>query len=142
MHFDGSCACTALRKASRAVTRLYDEALAESGLTIVQFSLLRNIGRSEPLALSRLADLMVMDRTSLYRTLAPLERDGLIRLSTAEHGRAKLAALTEAGRAAMAGATPAWEAAQARMVASFGERRWDELHGALAAVVAATQGNA
>ena len=73
-----TCACTALRKASRAVTRLYDEALDNSGMTIVQFSILRNLEREGPRPLMQLADLMVMERTTLYRALVPLEHAGWI----------------------------------------------------------------
>ena len=75
MHQSSTCACTALRKASRAVGRLYDEMLADSGLTTAQFAILRHLARAESLPLSRLADHLVMDRTSLYRGLTPMLRD-------------------------------------------------------------------
>ena len=35
-----TCACANLRKAARAVTQVFDEALAPSGLRITQFTLL------------------------------------------------------------------------------------------------------
>jgi len=75
MHHDllaGPCACTALRKAGRAVSRAYDEALAAHGMSTAQFAILRHVARGAPLALSRLAEQLVMDRTSLYRAVAPL----------------------------------------------------------------------
>lgn len=112
MHHESSegtspaCACTALRKASRAVTRLYDEAMAETGISVIQFSILRNIARHEPLPLMRLADLLVMDRTTLYRALRPLDRAGWISIAESE-GRAKTATLTKQGRRALMNATSA-----------------------------------
>lgn len=136
MHHDLHCACTVLRKASRAVTRLYDEALEGSAMTIAQFALLRNIARAEPVELSRLADAMVLDRTSLYRALAPLERAGWVAVTAAGRGRAKRAALTEAGRTAMADTEPAWEAAQRRLVERFGAADWDALYDSLLGLAA------
>lgn len=116
---DLPCACTALRKASRAITRLYDERLAGSDMTITQFAILRNLAREGGLPLSRLAELLVMERTSLYRTLAPVARHGWVAV---EDGAAhsKVAHLTAAGRAAMAAATPAWESVQREMTAALG----------------------
>src|ERR1044072_3398166 len=66
-----ACACTTLRKPAPAVARVYDDALAEAGMTTAQFAILRHIAREQPVPLSRLADSLVMDRTSLYRALAP-----------------------------------------------------------------------
>jgi DNA-binding MarR family transcriptional regulator len=121
------CACTALRKASRAVSRVYDAALADVGLSTPQLALLRAIQREEGRPLSRLAEEMVMDRTSLYRALTPMVRSGWVRIEDAGSGRTKLVHLTSEGRAATDGAAPHWEAAQARMVEAFGVERWRDL---------------
>ena len=69
--------CLALRALStaRAVTRRYDAALRPSGLTITQFTLLISIARLKPVAISALADVLSMERTSLSRNLKPLEAD-------------------------------------------------------------------
>lgn len=134
------CVCTTLRKASRAITRRYDEQLAHSGMTTPQFALLRTLAREGDLPLSRLADLQVMDRTSLYRTLAPLERHGWVKVAPGAHGRAKLAVLTQAGIAAMAGATAAWDAMQKEIIGAIGVDNWQALAeqlGALARLPAA-----
>ena len=39
------CLCTKLRRAARSVSRFYDEALADTGLKVAQFSLLRHLQR-------------------------------------------------------------------------------------------------
>jgi len=134
----GPCACTALRKAARAVGRVYDEALAGAGMTTAQFAVLRNIGRGEPLPLSRLAEQLVMDRTSLYRAIGPIEAKGWVRI-VAGPGKAKLASLTPAGRAVMADAEADWEAVQARVVEAMGAARWAELEAALATLTGLAQ---
>lgn len=121
------CVCTTLRKASRAVTRIYDDRLAANGLTTTQFAVLRNLDRHGTLALSRLADLLVMDRTTLYRTLTPIERHGWISIGEGEKGRVKLATLTDAGRAIKDTASAAWETTQAEIIGTIGAVQWQAL---------------
>ncbi|MDO6415763.1 MarR family transcriptional regulator [Sphingomonas sp. BIUV-7] len=125
-----TCACTALRKASRAISRAYDEALVGEGITTNQFSLLRTLARHGATPLSRLADRMVMERTSLYRMLAPLETRGLVSVAEGP-GKARIADLTDAGRAALASADDAWSAAQARFVGALGAAEWTQLEALL-----------
>jgi DNA-binding MarR family transcriptional regulator len=129
MHQDSlpeTCACTMLRKASRVIGRVYDEALASHGMSIGQFAILRHVARGEPLALSRLAEQLEMDRSSLYRALTPLEKRGWV-LVTAGAGRSKNAALTEAGRTAMHAAEPDWAAVQLRVEGEAGAALWKVL---------------
>jgi len=133
------CVCTALRKASRAVTRVYDDRLAASGLTTTQFAVLRHLARHGDLPLSRLAELLVMDRTSLYRTLAPIERQGWIAIEAEARGRAKLATLTPAGRAKTEAAAAAWEACQQEIVGTLGPAQWQALETQLRALVDISQ---
>ena len=117
------CACMALRKATRAVSRFYDEALAPAGVTITQFSVLRTIARLGDPPLSRLAEALVMDRTSLYRTLQPMIRVGWIAVEAGK-GRNKLAVLRPPGRAQMDRAAARWEAAQETFLQRFGADAW------------------
>jgi len=118
-----TCACTMLRKASRVIGRVYDEALAGHGMSIGQFAILRHIARGEPLALSRLAEQLEMDRSSLYRAIAPLEKRGWVRTEAGE-GRSKCASLTPEGRAAMHAAEPDWAAIQLRVEEEAGAALW------------------
>ncbi len=129
------CACTALRKASRAVTRLYDAALTATGMSVIQFSILRNLARHGPQPLMELADRLVMERTSLYRALNPLRRQGWVKLGDAG-GRAKIAALTTRGQRALDEATGSWEAAQSRLLGKVGLDEWAQMESALARLVA------
>lgn len=132
---DSPCACTSLRKAARAVSRVYDDALSGTGMTIAQFSVLRHVARGGEVPLSRLAEALVMDRTSLYRALVPLERQGWIDIAQAARGRTRIASLTEAGRAAMEGATDPWREAQERLIGALGPADWTRLETLLRGVV-------
>ena len=59
------CLCALVRKASRSLTSLYDQALAPSGLRVTQFSLLANINRQGTTMASKLSKLLLMDKTTL-----------------------------------------------------------------------------
>ncbi len=113
------------------MSRVYDAALGGAGMTTTQFAVLRTLDGGGAMPLSRLADLLVMDRTSLYRTIAPLARQGWVRIEAAPRGRTRIATLTTDGAAAMTAAVPAWEGAQGRIVAAFGPANWAALAGSL-----------
>ena len=121
------CVAGTLRRASRSIARVYDARLSAVGLTTTQFSILRAIDKNDaPMSLSQLARDLVFERTSLYRALAPLERDGLITLSVGI-GRAKQVALTTKGARRIAQATPLWLAAQEEFLGHFGKAAWNDL---------------
>ena len=122
-----SCHCTRLRRAAHAVTRLYDQALAESHLTVTQFSLLRTITRLDAPYISTLADATGLERSTLGRNLRPLERASLIAFGHGSDGRTRLVRLTRRGTQVLQRAIPLWEAAQARIDAALGERNAAQL---------------
>src|SRR5579871_6541159 len=65
MELNGICSCTALRKASRRVSQLYDEALAPCGLRTTQRAILNHIRRAGTPSIGALAEALVMDRGAL-----------------------------------------------------------------------------
>jgi DNA-binding MarR family transcriptional regulator len=131
------CACASLRRAARAVTRDYEHALRDTGLTPTQFTLLQALELLGPSPQGSLSDLLALDSTTLTRTLGPLERAGWIRGGAGDDRREVRWALTPAGRRRLARATPAWERAQARLRTRLGAAPWGRLASDLAAVAAA-----
>ena len=81
-------ACTAsnVRKASRAISQVYDAALQPVNLKSTQFTVLATLSKSGQQPLSQLADAMVMDRTTLTRNLQPLLKRKLVTTSPAKTG--------------------------------------------------------
>jgi DNA-binding MarR family transcriptional regulator len=135
-----SCAAGTLRRATRSVARLYDGRLAHAGLTNTQFSILRALERhGRPVALSHLAQELVFERTSLYRALEPLRREGLITIAAGSTGRATEAALTRRGHARIAKALPYWQEAQDSFLKQFGRSAWSRLAANLAEIVDAAR---
>src|SRR5919199_3046684 len=111
-----ACACANLRKAARAVTQVFDEALAPSGLRVTQFTLLVTSRLSGESTINELAERMAMDRTTLSRNLKPLVRNGLLEVRPGEDGRTRLVRLTPAGKQALEEAYPFWQQAQQGIV--------------------------
>ena len=132
---ENSCNCTALRKASRRVSQLYDEALAACGLRVTQLAILNQILRMGTPAMGELARALVMDRGALAHNVKPLERDGLIEtVAGPADRRNRLIALTRAGRRKIVESERSWARAQQRFEASFGARESAALRRALAFV--------
>lgn len=110
------CTCSALRRATRALTAAYDAALKPAGLRVTQFAILRHLHRLGPIPVSRLAAEAALERTTMGRNLDPLKRRGLVAIAPgATDPRARIVSLTAAGHAALAAATPYWREAQARI---------------------------
>lgn len=74
-----------------------------------------------------------MDRTTLYRGIAPLEAKGWIAV-TQGPGKARFAALTDVGVAAMGSAEHDWSDVQNRIVTALGPAQWAELQSLLATI--------
>jgi DNA-binding MarR family transcriptional regulator len=127
------CACRHLRRAARAVTQLYDEALRPSGLRITQFTLLVGVAVSEPVPITRLADALGLDRTTLTRDLRLLTDRGLVETATGDDRRMRVVRLTGQGREAIGRAYPLWQRAQAHIVDGS---PWPVLAGGLQEVAA------
>ncbi len=129
-----ACVCGRLRRAARALTQLYDDTMAPSGLRITQFSLLRTLARSGALRITELAALALLDRTALSRNLEPLAAAGLVRIAAGRDARTREVSLTRAGQAALAKATPYWRRAQVQVARQLGQQNIDVLVGLLETV--------
>ena len=107
-----TCNCINLRRASQAITEIYDEILAPSGLKISQYLLLSNIKCLGPVSVSSVALEIRLDRTTIVRNLKPLEERELI-IDVAEKGtRNRQLKLTDKGLEILEKASPLWIEAQ------------------------------
>ena len=135
-----ACTCANLRKATRVVTQAYDAALQAAGLKATQFTVLAALVNRRDLTLTKLADALVVDRTTLTRNLKPLVRRRLIRIEQEEDRRVRNVSLTVKGRRVFEKARPRWEQVQARISASLGQERWSGFLEDLSATVAVVRG--
>ncbi len=115
------CACANLRRAARAVSRLYNRELRPAGIEITQFTLLMALDAAGPQPQGKLGGLLALDSTTLTRMLEPLRRRGWVRALEGKDRRLRIFTLTAAGRAKLRQASRRWERAQQRLAASLGE---------------------
>jgi DNA-binding MarR family transcriptional regulator len=120
---ESQCCATAMRKESRRLTQLYDDALAPCGLRSTQFAILAELNRrsKQPPTMRELADALVMDRSALGHNVRPLERDSLIALRESEADRRRrLVTTTPQGMAKFKEGQRLWQTAQDRFLGVFG----------------------
>ena len=138
----GRCNSTALRKAMRRVSQLYDAALAPSGLRSTQRSILIHVARAGAPTMGELACALVLDRSALAHNLKPLERDGLVGVTVSpDDKRSRIIRLTRRGEAKLRETYSLWQSAQERFETAFGAREAAALRGTLAAVAGLEFGN-
>ena len=121
------CLCNALRQATRAVSRLYDEDLRGVGLRTTQYSLLRHLRAAGEVRQRDLGGLTSLDETTLTRNLRPLSDAGWVAIRPGDDRREKRVRLTDAGAAKLREARPAWERAQERLRSRLPKEIWASL---------------
>ena len=118
------CAAYQFRRTSRAVARLYDSAIAPSGIRSTQFALLTAIAKLQPVSMSRVARILMIDSTTMTRSLRLLQKGGLIEIAPRGRRRQRLLTLTLKAEKALAIAVPLWREMQNRFVAALGGKHW------------------
>jgi DNA-binding MarR family transcriptional regulator len=111
-----------VRRAARVVGNYYDVHLKSAGLKGTQFTLLNAIYLNPSITITQLADLLLLNRTTLNRNLKPLERQGLVRTSPGKDQRTRVLKLTHEGKSILQRALPLWLEAQSGVVETLGMR--------------------
>ena len=128
------CACDQLRRVTRGVTQVYDDAVVASGLRITQLPIFVGLASEGDLPLSVLADRLALDRTTLTRNLKVLEDRGLIRIyEHADDARVRMVTMTLEGSAMLTGALKRWAKVQEFVEERFGRERLVALEDELSA---------
>ena len=111
-----------VRRTARVVGNYYDMHLKPVGLKGTQFTLLNAVFLNPSITITQLADLLLLNRTTLNRNLKPLERQGLVRTSPGKDQRTRVLNLTQEGRNILQSALPLWLEAQSGVVETLGIR--------------------
>jgi len=127
----GSCAAFNFRRTARAVTRLYDLGLEPSGLRATQFAILTAIAKFQPVSISRIGEILVLDQTTLTRSLGLLQKQRYLEISPRSVRRQRFLTLTDSGVKALAIAVPLWRKVQAKFLAEMGGDTWPMLRNEL-----------
>jgi len=123
-----------VRKTARVLAKAFDEALAPCGLKNTQFSILVGLHVRGPVNVQAFSDLLKMDRSTLTRNLGPLERQGLICITTGSDRRSRTITLTDVGEELVQQAVPLWQQLQQRLVNGLGSDQADQLRKTLRAL--------
>jgi DNA-binding MarR family transcriptional regulator len=125
------CTCTNVRRAARMLTQAYDAAIKPSGLKVTQLSVLWALRRLGPVNAAVLSREVQLDRTTLVRNLALLQRARLIVSAHGKDDRERVLHLTAAGERALDRAIPLWTKVQSKLSANLGQRRLAKLESLL-----------
>jgi DNA-binding MarR family transcriptional regulator len=123
----GHCASFNFRRATRAITALFDNALQDSGIRSTQFAILTAIAKTQPVAISTISGILVMDATTLTRSLNLLRKQGYLTISPRREMRRRFLSLTLEGEKALARAIPLWREVQQKFVDQIGAEHWRKL---------------
>jgi len=110
-----------MRRASLAITEIYDHYLEPCHISISQFSILKHIHSMEPVNVSELAAEIRLDRTTLVRNLKPLEQQELIHDISQLGTRNRQLCLTIKGNEKLEEAYVFWNQAQEQIEAQLGK---------------------
>jgi DNA-binding MarR family transcriptional regulator len=122
------CAIGNLRKTSRAATLFGDTILQPTGLKVTQFTLLGAIAQQGSLSVGQLAAQMLMDQTSLTRSLKLLRDMGLVSsVQGREDGRTRLVSVTPEGYSKLDEIMPLWEKTYALLAERLGQEHLERL---------------
>jgi DNA-binding MarR family transcriptional regulator len=121
------CTCFKLRKATRAMSRLYDHHMAAHGLKTTQYSLLVNVARAA-LPIAELAERIGADRTTMTRNLKPLIEAHWVELKAGADSRQRIVTITAAGLQKIEAAATGWRTAQAELEQLLGRDAVRALH--------------
>jgi DNA-binding MarR family transcriptional regulator len=120
------CVCASMRRATRAVTRLYDRELRAVALRSTQFTLLQALHLAGEMTQGDLDSLLSLDSTTLSRSLQPLVDAGWVKSERGKDRRERHLRLTASGESKYQDALPAWRRAQNQLTKMIG-RDWDRL---------------
>jgi len=134
------CLCANLRRASRTVTQLYEDALRPLGLRATQFTILQALSLAGEVNQSLLGQILAMDSTTLTRTLDIMKRRGWIVQLRGEDRREWRIGLSQHGRDQLKRALPRWRSVQRHVHSQLGDELWDNLFNVTGQVTRALMG--
>jgi DNA-binding MarR family transcriptional regulator len=131
-----ACLAVRLRMVARAVSALYDRALAARELSIAQVNILVFVGKAGPCPPATIGRMLQMEKSTVSRNLRPLLARGWLAGDGADtrlrevrltpRGRQRLATVLDDWRAAQSQARELLGTAGANAVRALGDRLWQQ----------------
>jgi DNA-binding MarR family transcriptional regulator len=120
------CAAFNIRSTARRVTHYFDEALAPTGLRVTQTSILVGLARHQPTTVGELAEILVLDHSTLVRNLKRLEEMKLVVTRHGQDRRTRTVQLSPKGSQKVEEMIPLWRDAQERLIKKLGHENWQQ----------------
>jgi len=118
-----ACVGFNVRKASRLLGQIYDQALKPIGLKGTQFSLLMSVAGNQGATIGELSQLLGMERSTLSRNVLILQKKGLVTEEEGQDRRQQKISITDSGVSVLRKALPLWQEVQERLAGELGEER-------------------
>lgn len=116
--YKSTCYCTNLRRSANAISDFYDASLKNAGLTVAQYYLLVNLSRLGSANITRWAEQVGLDRSTMVRNIKLLQTRDFVKIA---EGHGKVFTLSPAGKRVMELAAPLWQKAQEQIEAILGK---------------------
>lgn len=122
-----NCVCRNLRMTTRITTQHFDKVFQTVGLTAPQFSLLAEITANESIAISELAERMLMDQTTVTRNIEILRKKGYVNVRTDDNdSRKRCISISENGEEKLNEAIPVWNNVQSLIEKEIGVEKFND----------------
>jgi DNA-binding MarR family transcriptional regulator len=116
------CIAVKLRLLTRAVTKIYNQALRPHGLTVSQMNILVAASYLGQAKQQDICHALHLEKSTLSRDLARMRERGWVTDSPSDDGRSSLIRVTAHGGKLLQKAIPAWNQAQQQAAALLAER--------------------
>ena len=127
----GTCVSTRVRQLSRIVTRVYDDAMREHGITGSQFTLLTQLAARDGITAVEIGQDLDIEKSTLSRNLKRLLALNMIIMDPPAGRRGRGLHLTPKGETVIRSAFPVWQDAQRRALTALGPESRSVLDGLL-----------
>lgn len=121
------CMCANVRRASRVLSQIYEEAMRPFGLRMTQFSILQALSLTGEKLQGDIAEILSLDSTTLTRSVQLLHKRGWVKVRKGKDRRERWLSLSISGERELARIQPAWQAVQKNLRSKLGEERWNRL---------------
>lgn len=130
-----NCVCRNLRMTTRITTQYFDQTFQTVGIPVAQFSLLADIAFRDNVTISELAEVLLMDQTTVTRNIEILRKKGYVILRTdGKDSRKKCISISEGGLEKLNEAIPLWNKVQSQIEQEIGAEKFEELLKSLAQI--------
>ena len=124
-----NCIALRVRRMSRIVTRVYDDALRGLGITASQYTLLAQLANRDGTTAVEIGYTLDIEKSTLSRNLKRLLALGMIDMDPPAGRRGRGLHLTATGQSTLQTAYPVWKTAQQRVKTIMGENTREILDG-------------